>query len=283
MDSLSLEGLQRGHAKAVGAVKDIDKTKKLIRVAVSSETRDRDGETIDPNGWQLDWYKQNPVVFFGHNSRGFPIGQAIPESVEVKDGVLWSTDKLAMDLPFKGEWGDFIHDAGLLIMNGDLRAVSAGFSIMSWKDADGATHERMHGDPHPSPSKDRLITVAEKWEHSIVGIPTNPSAGRRGAQSSSDVALKGLYAEFDRLLSRPEAPPIPVFGQKQDPFTSIEEADDTESIVKDLLGSIAKHKKEKDEEKPVSPYEAIGLVRRGARPRSTSAYALFTGTGRKTK
>ena len=42
---------------------------------ISTSRVDRDGDTIDPRGWQLDDYRKNGVVLFGHDSRSIPVGK----------------------------------------------------------------------------------------------------------------------------------------------------------------------------------------------------------------
>jgi hypothetical protein len=40
---------------------------------LSDATIDRYGDSIDPKGWVLGFFKKNPIALFGHDS-SFPIG-----------------------------------------------------------------------------------------------------------------------------------------------------------------------------------------------------------------
>src|SRR6185503_3521783 len=42
---------------------------------LSTKDVDRDGDRIDPNGWDLSAYRQNPVVLYGHDHKSLPIGK----------------------------------------------------------------------------------------------------------------------------------------------------------------------------------------------------------------
>lgn len=44
---------------------------------LTTETTDRDGETVDPSGGDFKDYEKNPVVAFNHNTDDFPIGRTV--------------------------------------------------------------------------------------------------------------------------------------------------------------------------------------------------------------
>ena len=44
-----------------------------LSYVLSDDTVDRMGDVIDPAGWDLKWFKKNPIALFQHNG-GFPIG-----------------------------------------------------------------------------------------------------------------------------------------------------------------------------------------------------------------
>lgn len=60
--------------KSFGVVKD---ERKVLGVPHSTEGVDRMGDIIRLKGWQLDAYKKNPVLLFGHNSGALPIAKAL--------------------------------------------------------------------------------------------------------------------------------------------------------------------------------------------------------------
>jgi phage head maturation protease len=102
----------------------------MIRKAVASDgagldfvlsdaTVDRYGDIVEPDGWNLKWFKGNPIALFGHNN-SFPIGTW--ENVRVESGKLIARLKLAA----RGTSAR-IDELISLVEQGVLRAVSVGF------------------------------------------------------------------------------------------------------------------------------------------------------------
>jgi len=54
-----------------GIVKAIDLEAKTVDFVVSTEDVDRDGDIIRSEGWELDAFRQNPVVLWAHQ-HGIP-------------------------------------------------------------------------------------------------------------------------------------------------------------------------------------------------------------------
>jgi hypothetical protein len=52
------------------------------RFVASDETVDRYGDIIRASGWQLDNFRKNPVLLFGHQSGALPVGKVEPIAVE---------------------------------------------------------------------------------------------------------------------------------------------------------------------------------------------------------
>ena len=121
---------------------------------ISTASVDRDGDTIDPKGWDLSNYVKNPVVLWAHDYTQPPVGKA----VNIK-----STDSgLQADVEFLPQgvnpFADMIHD---MCKGGFLNATSVGF--------------RGKGEE----SKDRKgydFKTQELLEFSIVPVPSNPEA-----------------------------------------------------------------------------------------------------------
>lgn len=120
---------------------------------ISTAAVDRDGDTIDPKGWDLKSYKRNPVVLWAHDHTTPPIGRA---------SNLWTDAKglhATVEFPPRGihALADQVHD---LIKAGFLSATSVGFIAKESR-----------------PSKTgQAITRAELLEFSICSIPSNPQA-----------------------------------------------------------------------------------------------------------
>jgi HK97 family phage prohead protease len=128
----------------------IDKGNLTIRGVVgSSGIIDRHGESISPDGWELKNYRSNPVILYGHNYEGLPIGQAT--KVYKQDG------KLLFDIKFSDK--SFAKDVFDLFAGGFLRAFSVGFIPLELDNKGDYTY-----------SKQELL------ELSAVTVPANPEA-----------------------------------------------------------------------------------------------------------
>lgn len=163
-----------------------------LRVVMASEGRQADGIDLRMSGAQLDRYRGNPVLGYGHSYYGranLPIGRTAPDSIAV-DGVL-----LAGELEF--DPGDeFAREVERKMRSGYLNAVSIGFDVIEWE---SENDNYWRGG------------VATKWELtelSVVPVPMDANAivtaGRTGlADPELLAAVRGCSAaEFDQLLGR---------------------------------------------------------------------------------
>lgn len=96
----------------------------LKRVIASDGSKDRHGENISQDGWQLGEFKKNPVMLWAHDSYTPAIGTWSNPRLEGK-GI---DRKLVMDPVFDKNQGDSLADliAGK-VERGIIRAVSVGF------------------------------------------------------------------------------------------------------------------------------------------------------------
>ncbi len=132
-----------------------------ITFTISDETVDRDRDIISLNGWELDNFKNNPVVLFAHNSRDLPIARAV------------STFKRDKKLKSKAEFtprdlnplGDTVRR---MVEDRFLRATSVGMLPKEWEFADNEEDENRKFGIN--------FLKQELLEWSIVPIPANPSA-----------------------------------------------------------------------------------------------------------
>lgn len=169
---------------------------------ISTGSRDRDGDTIDPKGWELEPYKRNPVVLFGHDSGSLPIGKAVN---------IWTDSRglhVEMQWPEKGVYpfADTVHD---MVKAGFLNATSVGFLVRESR-----------------PTRAGLeITKAELLEFSIVNLPSNPQAlvMRRGLNEpamkewlGSDPSEINWTRINAQLASRPDVDEVSVDSKMVD-------------------------------------------------------------------
>ncbi len=118
-----------------------------LRFVASTEALARDGFSIRADGWQLDNYRKNPVVLWGHDyvSRP-PIGRA---AVQIEAG------RLTSDIVFD-QGDDFAREVERKYRDGFLHAVSVGWNTV---EQDGQT-----------------VTRAELLDISAVPVPGDPDA-----------------------------------------------------------------------------------------------------------
>ena len=178
---------------------------------ISTASVDRDGDTIDPKGWDLGSYSKNPVVLWAHDYSQPPIGKA----ANIKS----TASGLQAEVEFlpKGvsPFADMIHE---MCKGGFLNATSVGFRGMEYDEA-----------------KDRKgldFKKQELLEFSIVPVPANPEA----------LALRGVKSiQVKQYAKEMQAWATSVIGEKSPKMTQ-EQFDS-------LSGELAKILREVPEEK----------------------------------
>jgi HK97 family phage prohead protease len=145
--------------KAVGAAgmqETISKTRAAnaedtgtFEVIISTDAVDRQGEIVDQSGWDLTFYKMNPVVLWAHDYYSMPIG--VCDEIGLQNGKLVAKGRFA-----PAEANPFAQQVRALYDAGMLRTTSVGFIV---HEADG-----------------EKITKAELLEFSFVPVPANPLA-----------------------------------------------------------------------------------------------------------
>lgn len=118
-----------------------------FKMIISTNAKDRSGEIVDQSGWELDHYKNNPVVLWGHDYNLMPVG--VTDSIYLND-----KDQLIAE----GRWAPtaFAQELRQLYDAKILHAASVGFIV---KEMEGKT-----------------ITRGELIEWSFVSVPANPEA-----------------------------------------------------------------------------------------------------------
>ena len=130
---------------------------------ISTAAVDRDGDTIDPKGWDLGSYAKNPVVLWAHDYSKPPVGKAV-NIKSTEHGLQADVEFLPQGMdPF----ADMIHD---MCKGGFLNATSVGFRGMEYDEASGR--------------KGYDFKKQELLEFSIVPVPANPEAlAQRGIKN----------------------------------------------------------------------------------------------------
>ena len=153
-----------------------------IEMIGSTGSVDRDGEAIDPNGWDLKAFKKNPVILAQHNYQKPPIAKA--KSVKLVDG------KLMFRIEFSEEGINPEADIyRKLYKTGFMNASSVGFQPKEWEDGDGKKT------PYRTFKKQELL------ELSLVSVPANSdalvTAKSKGIVSSEELKSIGFEEKGD--------------------------------------------------------------------------------------
>ena len=171
------------------AVKSIDEEKRQATFVISTDEIDRMFEIVEQS-WQLDNYKKNPIVLFGHDSSkpGYVVGCAteIHSDKEGDKNITIGTVQFAEE----GTSSD-ADTVWKLVKQGILRTVSVGFiphTFKAIKNEDG--------------SETTVLADNELLEFSIVPIPANPSAV---ALAMTDGSIEEKDAKFMLKTYKAEA------------------------------------------------------------------------------
>lgn len=152
--------------------KGVDNGNGDFEVVMTSESVDRDGDVILADGWDFSHYLKNPVVLWGHDFLGTPIGKVTEIRREgnswIAKGVFASTDKA--------------QECRKLYDEGILKTVSVGFIIRK--------------------RKGNVIEEKELLELSFVPIPSNRDArSLRAMQDLEGLMKKDAPIEEKGVLS----------------------------------------------------------------------------------
>jgi len=127
---------------------------------ITTNTKDRDNEIVEPSGALLDDYRKNPIVLFGHNYRDLPIGKNLWIKAD-KKGLIAKTQYANHDI------ADRIYQYR---KDGFPMAQSIGFIPVVVEDYD---------ENHDEWRKNGVRRRYKKWillEYSDVPVPSNPDA-----------------------------------------------------------------------------------------------------------
>lgn len=136
-----------------------------FKVVISTDDVDRAGESIMITGWDLEHYKKNPIVLWGHSHNELPIGVAT--NIYQEGNKLVAEGKFALH--------ERAQEVREMYEMGIVKATSVGFIPKKFAD-DGDT-----------------IIEAELLEFSFVSVPMNPHA--LSVLSSSELSIDKLVAK----------------------------------------------------------------------------------------
>jgi len=162
---------------------------RTLRFITSTESEDRDGDIIEVDGWKLDNYMKNPVILYGHDYGGLPIGKSV--NIQ-KDSI---NKKLIQDIKFptKDEY-EFADTVYRLAKSGYLNATSVGFIGLQSVPRLNEKGEYLG----------KIYKKQELLETSIVPVPSNPTAlmEARSKGIINDNELK-MLTEEKKITTKP--------------------------------------------------------------------------------
>jgi hypothetical protein len=177
---------------------------RIIPFVLSTPQRDRYNTVLNQENWVLDNFRANPVIGYMHNLYGDMceapdpndvIGRGMNARVDMVNGVKSLVDDgyfEPRDLNLKA---DTIYRK---LMLGTLSRVSVGFS-------DFGTGRYGSGEEAAGkPNETYYFEGQELYEWSVVNIPGNPGAGKRGSQvmrNNTYAALMYAFRELDKKYS----------------------------------------------------------------------------------
>lgn len=198
--------------------KEVDADTGTFEVVITTENLDRYQEVISMEGWELEHYRSNPVVLWGHDHNRI-IGVAT--SISIEDGKMVARGKFAPT-----EEGQ---EKRKLYEQGFLKATSVGFIE---KEREG-----------------NLITKAELLEFSFVSVPANPyalSLAMEKELSINELVTKGIFTLKEvETTEEPEGEPAEPEEEPEtpaEPETPEEPAEPTEkTFTNKSLQPVAEH------------------------------------------
>lgn len=180
-------GYIRGHCERT------DSKSGPIRFVAATEGVKRDGVDLRMQGAELERFRANPVILFGHNAWGrqnLPIGRA--------DNVGVEGNALKMDIEFDQE-DEFARTVERKIRAGFLNAVSIGFDVRGWEK------------PGQNLWNGGVATKWELFETSVVPVPMDEKATVEAGRSLHDENIrqyideqlvKGFKEHFESLVAK---------------------------------------------------------------------------------
>jgi len=201
---------------------------------ISTAAKDRDDEQLLPGGVQLDNYRKNPVVLYGHDYRGLPVGKNIWIKQDDKGLV-------AKTVFAKSEFADQLYRAYTEDIEGTgplLKGWSVGFIPRKWTDS-------KEKDAEDAPK--RIFTEWELLEYSAVPIPSCPEALTLACEKN--LIPQRLRRDMKNYIEiDPDDPPEDIEVEIEDFQEEIEIENEAQTMTSDELKEHYREIQENQEE-----------------------------------
>lgn len=171
----TVEKNDRRYATYSRKIVSVDRKARTAVFTINTDDVDRDNEIVLPSGGKFANYAKNPVVMYGHNYEGLPVGRGQWTRRTTEEGrpIVISKVEFAQT--------DFANDVFELVAGGFLSTASIGYMPRNSREP---TEEEVKDNPTWANCR-RLIDDWELLEWSIVPVPSNPHALARAV-------MKGL-------------------------------------------------------------------------------------------
>lgn len=180
--------------RKAATLKVIKADKDSWNVLISTGDVDRDSDTINPLGWQVDSYMKNPVVMWGHDYMGITPAGGVPIGKTTSLSITPEGPVATFEFRQPAHAGDFVNIVRSAWEQGILQAASVGFRPLKWSDRENGGRD---------------FHEQELLEWSIVAIPANGAALRRSYETALKAAGMGALLKDDQPQdeAQPEAAP----------------------------------------------------------------------------
>lgn len=198
------------------------KGRKFTFVA-SDSTRDSSGTVLNQGGWSLDRFNANPVIGYQHKVYGGYSDSDNPDNVIGKGRAYVKDGKLMVDVELEPEGDNPLADKVCKKLHfGSLGAVSVGF----WPTGTSRWGEGEEAVDGGTPTL--YFEGQELLEVSVVNIPANPNALRKGVGAEEDDEEEKPEEDEEKDFDE-EKPEDGKGGESED-----EEAEDEEETERSL-------------------------------------------------
>lgn len=191
-------------------IRKAEEGRKLTFVA-SDGTRDSAGTVLNVDGWDLQRFNKNGIIGYQHKVYGSWSDTENPDNVIGKGHAYVDDKKLMVDVEFEpAEINPLAEKIYQKLLFGSLKAVSVGF-VPVGKGAWGEGEEALSGS-NPT----YYYAGQELLEVSVVNIPANPNALRKGLEEQ-DEEIAALRAEAEEEAKVEEEPEVVEEPEKEEP------------------------------------------------------------------
>ena len=191
-------------------IRKAEEGRKLTFVA-SDGTRDSAGTVLNVDGWDLQRFNKNGIIGYQHKVYGSWSDTENPDNVIGKGHAYVDDKQLMVDVEFEpAEINPLAEKIYQKLLFGSLKAVSVGF-VPVGKGAWGEGEESLSGS-NPT----YYYAGQELLEVSVVNIPANPNALRKGLEEQ-DEEIAALRAEAEEEAKVEEEPEVVEEPEKEEP------------------------------------------------------------------